>query len=939
MPWEMAPAQPLTAPGESLAPRRQELLDFDWRFKPMPAPRLKDAVALTAWQWAKETPDMKEAVFKSDFTASAPEWQKTGTTGMQMQFIGYAWFRTVLPELPGPGRAVSFTHVDDNGEVFLNGKQVGSHSGWAASFVVNLDSAWNDSGPNVLAVRVQNTDGAGGIYGDTSAGHFDTAEVYSAANIDDSSWRVVQLPHDYVVEGGYDSQSDTSHGSMPVHPAWYRKNFTVGAEDAGKCVWLYFEGVFRDAQIYLNGKLVGRHPGGYTSFHIDISDAIRFGESNSLAVYVDPSGFEGWWYEGGGIYRHVWLNVADKTHVTPWGVFVVSDVANVTSKPSAKLRIETCVANRTEAEQLCTLISKVIDPRGHVAGLTTARLMIPPTPNPAEAIQTMLDSKDEDQPGNLHLGTKVEQEVSLASVQLWSLEERHRYTLVTEISRDGKVVDRHAQKFGVRTLRFDPKEGFFLNEKPVKLKGVCNHQDFIGVGIGMPDSLLYYRMQKLQEFGCNAIRCSHNPMTPAMYEACDELGLLVMDENRHPGSSISVKSWVGQPYDNTWHIASMVLRDRNHPSVIMWSMWNEEFAMQNTPFAREMMAALIQAVHKYDPTRPVTCANNSSAAQHAWKGGVAEAEDILGVNYTTEDYDILPRDFPDRMIYGSEIGSNCECRGIYATDYQAAHLTSYMAPDETWQPIGSRPHVAGGFYWTGFDYRGEPTPFGWPEINSNFGFLDMCGFPKDQAFYWKAWWRRDQPLVHIFPHWNWPAKIGRNVPVWCFSNCDEVELFLNGRSLGKKAMPEFRHLQWDNVFYEPGRLEAKGFVKGKRVAHKIIDTTGVPAAVKLRPHRARLRADGQDTVTVAVEIRDHQGRVVPTAANQVHFEIRGAGALAGVGNGDPSCQEPNQADFRSAFNGYCMVLVRANRRPGAIYLTAHAEGLAHASVRLSSSKM
>ncbi|HUZ08346.1 MAG TPA: glycoside hydrolase family 2 TIM barrel-domain containing protein [Candidatus Paceibacterota bacterium] len=936
-----APGGALTGGSGARAPRRSELLDFDWRFKPVPVVNLQDAVTVNQWVWTREqSGQTAEQMASPDLDTSGPDWNKTDTGNAstnhgQMDYVGYAWFRTSLPELTGPGRTISFIEVDDNAEVYLNGKLVDSHQGYSSSFMMNLDPAWKAGGPNVLAVRVQNTAGPGGIYGDVQLGRLPVSEQFFARDLDDRSWREVQLPHDYIVEGDYSSKADTGHGSLPVFPAWYRRKFSLKPADAGKCVWLYFEGVFRDAKIYVNGKMVSRHPGGYTSFHVDLTDAVRFDAENLLAVYVDPVDFEGWWYEGGGIYRHVWLNVADPVHVAPWGVYVTSEVADVTGAPSAKLRVETMVANRTADTQDCSVVSTVLDPDGRVVGTATDNLAAAPSPVPADARKKILTSSDMDQPSGLHTGTTLVQQINLSSARLWSLEKRNRYTVVTEVSRDGKVVDRHAQKFGIRTLRFDPNDGFFLNEKPVKLNGVCNHQDFVGVGIGMVDSLLYYRMKRLQEFGCNAIRCSHNPMTPAMYEACDELGLLVMDENRHPGSSVAGKSWVGQLYDDTWHTESMVLRDRNHPSVIMWSMWNEESAIHNTPFGREMMAALIQTVHKHDQTRPVTCANNSGAARQAWRGGVADAEDLLGVNYNSQDYDILHLEYPAKMVFGSEIGSNTECRGVYQTDRVAAHQTSYMAPDGSWEPLGSRKFVAGGFYWTGFDYRGETTPFNWPEINSNFGFLDMCGFPKDMAFYWKAWWQKDQPLVHIFPHWNWPGKEGQNVPVWCFSNCDEVELFLNGRSLGKKSMPEFRHLQWNEVAYAPGRLEAVGYIKGQIAARKVVETTGAPAAIKLIPDRTRLLADGQDTVPIAVAVVDAQGRVVPTADNKISFDVSGSGTNAGVGNGDPSCHEPNQAGYRSAFCGYCMVLAQAARTTGALRVTARSPGLSDATVQLA----
>ncbi len=916
-------------------PRRAELLDFDWRFKPLPTQHVEDAVPLNKWVWAYETPEIKDAAAKPDFNPSGPDWHDTDTDNRgQMDRRGFAWFRATLPDVPGPNRTVTFTHVDDSCEVFLNGQKIGTHHGWSSPFAIALDSAWNASGPNVLAVRVENNDGPGGIYGPAALGRMPAKEVYFAADLDDSSWRPVQLPHDYVVEGEYSSKEDTGHGSLPVFPAWYRRKFTLRPEDAGKCVWLYFEGAYRNALIYLNGAPVSRNPGGYISFHVDLTDVVKFDSENVLAVYIDPTDFEGWWYEGGGIYRHVWLNVAEKTHIAPWGVYVVSDVSNVASNPSAKLRLETTVANRAADTQSCQLLSIIRDPSGQEVARASTSVDVPSVPIPADARQKILDSDDIDMPSYLHTGAKFVQEIDLPSVRLWSLEERNRYTVETQLLRDGKILDRHLQKFGVRTLRFDPNDGFFLNEKSVKLNGVCNHQDFVGVGVAIPDSLFYYRMKKLQEFGCNAIRCSHNPMTPAMYEACDELGLLVMDENRHPGSAVATKAWTGQPYDNTWHVESMVLRDRNYPSVIMWSMWNEEFAIQNNSYARELMAALKEAVHKHDATRPVTCANNSNAEHGAWKGGSADTEDLLGVNYNYQDFDPLHQDYPGKMLFGSEIGSNLEARGIYHTDKAAAHQSSYMAPDDSWETIGLRQFAAGGFYWTGFDYRGETTPFDWPEINSNFGFLDMCGFPKDQAYYWKAWWQQDQPLVHLFPHWNWPDKLGKGIDVWCFSNCEEIELLLNGQSLGRKKMQRFRHLRWNDVTYAPGRLEARGYNQGQPVATALVETTGAPAAIKLTPDRTRLRADGQDTAAIAVSIVDSQGRVVPTAGHKITFAITGQGSNAGVGNGDPASHEPNQADYRSAFNGWCMVLARAARTPGQIQITARAETLQAATLTL-----
>jgi beta-galactosidase len=918
----------------ALPPRRLELLDFDWRFKPMPPITMENCVTLEHWFWTQETSEHGEDFSRADLSVASPEWQTVNPDQMNVSFTGYAWFRTVLPDISGPGRAVSFTHVEDICEVHLNGQTLDAlHGWWSASFTVNLDRAWKVGGPNVLAVRVRNDGRPGGIRGAVQLGKVAATESCFSPGCDDRAWRQVQLPHDYIVEGQYRAKADTDHGALPVYPAWYRRKFSLDTVDRDKCVWLYFEGVFRDARVYVNGQFISRHPGGYTSFHVDLTDAVRFDAENLLAIYVDPTNYEGWWYEGGGIYRHVWLNIADQVHVAPWGVHVTSEVADVTGIPSAKLCIETLVANRTNAHQNCTVTSTVLAPDGQVVAKVQDELRVAPSSPPPGQREKILAADDVNQPSLLHSGTRLVQTANLASAKLWSLEERNRYTVLTEISWRDKIVDRHTQKFGIRTLRFDADQGFYLNEKPVKINGACVHQDFAGVGIGLTDSLWYYRMKRLQEFGCNAIRCCHNPM-PAMYEACDELGLLVMAENRHPGSSVAGKFMPGQSFENTWHVESMILRDRNHPSIIIWSMWNEEITIQNTPLARQLMTALRQAVHKHDQTRPVTCANNGRAQSGAWLGGVAEAEDLLGVNYNYGNYDILHREFPDKMIFGSEIGSKMECRGIYQTDPTTAHLSSYVAPDDSWAPLASRPFVAGGFYWAGFDYRGETTPFHWPEVTSNFGFLDLCGFPKDAAYYWKAWWQRDVPLVHIFPHWNWPGKEGQNVPVWCFSNCDEVELFLNGRSLGKQAMPEFGHLQWDHVAYEPGRLEARGYKNGQPVGTKTLETTGAPAGLRLTPDRAQLLADGQDTVPVMVAVVDAQGRVVPDASNKIYFKISGAGVNAGVGNGDPSCHEPDQSGSRSAFNGYCLLLVRAARTGGMIQVVAQSPGLADASVRL-----
>ncbi len=898
--------RPLPRQGGAL-PRRVELIDDDWLFHADKVVMVGKPV--TGWEWMPGTPDQETMMLSPD-AASLTGWKSTTPGDNTLAPNSYGWFRASLPNLKGSGKVLQFGAVDDNGTVFLNGKRLLHHEGWSSPFMVDLDHAWNEHGPNTVVVLVQNVDGPGGITGPVSLGMLPPGDDFRSADFKDTHWRKVQLPHDYIVEGEYSKTADAGHGSLPVYPAWYRKHFSVPSSDLGKCVWLYFEGIFRSATIFLNGAKVHFQDGGYNSFHVDISQHLRYGEKNVLAIHVDPTGFEGWWYEGGGIYRHVWLNVADPVHVAPWGVYVTSEVKNISTAPSAKLTVETRLVNQSGKRAEVRISTIIVAPDGTHVGSTGGAVTV--------------EANGEQ---------RVIHYVDVKHAMLWSLEERHLYNAVTTVERDGHLIDKHTQRFGIRTLKFDPDYGFFLNDKSVKLQGTCNHQDFAGVGIGMPDSILYWRMAQLKEkLGCNAIRCSHNPMSPAMYDACDELGLVVMDEIRHPGDYPAAKASVGMPYHNTAHVESMILRDRNHPSVIMWSLSNEEWQVQGNTFGRDMFAYLMKAVHKHDRTRPLTSAVNAGP-DHGWLVGYGAVEDILGVNYNYQDYDFLHSKYPNKMIFGSETASDVSCRGNYTTNNVAAHITSMMSPEGSWRPLAQRKFVAGGFCWTGFDYRGEPTPYGWPEINSNFGLLDMCGFPKDDAFYYLAWWKPQEPLVHIFPHWNWPGQEGTTRSIWCFSNCEEVELFLNGKSLGSQTMPEWGHLEWNDVVYTPGTLEARGYRGGIVVATSRVRTTGAPAALHLKVGRTTLTADGEDIIPVEVAVVDRNGEVVPVADNLVHFSVTGAAVNGGVGNGDPSCHQPNQAAYRSAFNGICMVLVRSTHKSGVAKLTASSAGLQSAHLQ------
>ena len=883
--------------------RQHILMDADWRFNQDKSTALFNPTAASAWRWRVGQPGEEAAMTAAALDTTGGDW-KDAATGDDVFHgrAGFAWFRATLPALTAArGRTLHFEGVDDNATVYLNGQKLTHHEGWNDPFDVPLDAAWNAAGPNTLTVLVENTAGGGGItaaatLGVTPAGR---SSDPSRPDMSDAAWRIVHLPHDYVLESAFTPKGDASHGSLIPTPAWYRKTFTLPASDKGKALWLDFDGAYRDSEVYLNGTLLGEHPCGYTPFRYDISQTAHYGGRNVLAVQVSPQHEEGWWYEGGGIYRHVWLNVADPVHVAPWGTFVSTKMAEPGPDgmiSPATVSVKTTVdypSFYTLNGPAPRLISRVLDPVGRVVGNATEELRY----NPGAVTQT--------------------QQITVARPALWSIETPQRYTLHTEIQQGGRVVDATDTPFGIRTIRFDAEKGFFLNGKPVKIKGTCNHQDFAGVGVAMPDSLLLWRVKKLKEMGSNAYRMSHNPPTAELLDACDKLGMLVMDENRHLGDSP----------DNLAEVASMVQRDRNHPSVIMWSMCNEENGQQGKETGAAIFKAMRQTVLQNDPTRMV-----SSAMNGGWfDPGFRNVEDLMGVNYYPEVYDKFHAQYPNIPLFGSETASTLTTRGEYENNKERVFVSSYNLTEGAWKPIADRPFVAGGFAWTGFDYKGEPAPYQWPDINSHFGILDMCGFPKDNYFYYQAAWK-PAPLVHIFPHWNWPGKEGQPIRVVAFSNCEAVELFLNGVSLGRKPMPRNEHLDW-TVPYAPGTLAARGYNGEAVAATDTVKTTGAPAALRLTTDRTILTADGEDLTPIEVDVVDAQGRIVPTADNLVTFSVKGAGTIAGVGNGDPGDHDPDKGTRRKAFNGKCLVIVGATEKAGGIGLTATAPGLA--PVRLS----
>jgi beta-galactosidase len=733
---------------------------------------------------------------------------------------------------------------------------------------------------------------------------------------DDSAWKSVDLPHDWAVELPFKNDPLLPHhGAKPLgreYPetsiGWYRRIFDVPASDAGKRIAIEFDGVFRHDMVMFNGHYIGENFSGYAPFRFDLTDFANIGDKNILTVRVDATLGEGWFYEGAGIYRHVWLTKTAPLHVAQWGTYVKSEVRG----SSAVVSISAEVENQSDKEKVCRATSRIVDDSGKVVATAQAK----PATVPGWGSYTF------------------ESQTSVNHPSLWSVEEPNLYRVINSVESDGSVTDRDETTFGIRTVRFDAGKGFFLNGKPVKMKGTCNHQDHAGVGAALPDRLQYYRIERLKEMGSNAYRTSHNPPTPELLDACDHLGMLVMDETRMMSSD---PEGLGQ-------LERLVRRDRNHPSVVIWSLGNEE-REQGTDRGARIATTMKRLVRKLDPTRLVTIAMNGS-----WGKGVSNVVDVQGFNYagaggnggrdTGKNIDDFHQKFPKLPTVGSETASVTSTRGIYVKDKEKGYVSAYdvnfpgytMSSEGWWRVFDERPFVAGGFAWTGFDYRGEPSPYGWPCVSSHFGIMDICGFPKDVYYYYQSWWGA-KPVLHLFPHWNWNGKEGEEIDVWCFTNLDSVELFLNGTSLGAKTVEHNSHAEW-KVKYAPGMLEARGLKTRQVVLTAKRETTGAPAKLVLRPDRQKIAGNGEDVSVIAVEVVDAQGRLVPIASNEVTFKVDGPARLIGVGNGDPSCHESDKGNKRSAFNGLCMGIVQALKQPGEIRVEASGDGLETASVTI-----
>jgi beta-galactosidase len=782
------------------------------------------------------------------------------------------------------------------------------------------------------------------------AGH---ANGPASPRFDDSAWSRIDLPHDWALDLPFvDNPALVGHGAKPLgreYPetsiGWYRREFVLPAGDAGRRISVEFDGIFRNATVFFNGHFIAENMSGYAPLNLDLTDFANFADKaamdraaadqariekagtdaaavasikagmqapglNVLVVRVDATLDEGWFYEGAGIYRHAWLTKTAPVHIARWGNYVRSDFGAVTGvvthADQVTVHLSTEVINDSDVDVVGRVHAALVDD----AGKTVATAVSDPATIEARDATTFV----------LH--------TTVWHPDIWSLDSPNMYRAVTTVEVDGATVDRDTEMFGIRTVRFDADKGFFLNGKPVKIKGTCNHQDHAGVGEAIPDRIQAYRLERLQWMGSNACRTSHNPPTTEFLDACDRMGMLVLDETRMMSSNPEGMS----------ELERLIKRDRNHPCVVLWSLGNEEPEQGNTRGAR-IVKTMKTLQQKLDPSRLSTAAMNGG-----WGGvGISNVLDVMGCNYSDGLIDKFHLDYPKQPMIGTETASTVATRGIYANDKARGYVSAYdtekprwgNTAEEWWSFYDQREWLAGGFAWTGLDYRGEPTPYGWPCISSHFGILDTCGFAKDTAYYYKAWWGAE-PLLHLLPHWNWEGREGQEIEVWAYCNQESVELFLNGASLGSQPVKKNGHLVW-KVKYAPGVLEARASRGGRVVLTDQRETAGPAAKIVASADRPRIVANGQDLVVINVAIVDAQGRQVPEANNKVAWTVEGPGSVIGVGNGDPSCHEPDRATERSAFNGLCMAVVQSKRgQAGTIAVTATSPGLEKMTVTVIS---
>jgi beta-galactosidase len=786
---------------------------------------------------------------------------------------------------------------------------------------------------------------------------------YLRREFDDRGWRQLNLPHDWGIEGPFDQALSGETGKLPwAGVAWYRKHLNVPAGDKGKQLYLDIDGAMAYASVWVNGRFVGGWPYGYASFRVDLTPSIEFGQDNVIAIRLDNPPDSSRWYPGGGIYRNVWLVKSGPVHVSQWGTFVTTPEV---TPDGASIDLKVTLENHTGSEASVSIRSQVYEINS--AGLKST--------NPATAFPTV-SARIAPEMRSVHTAS-----ASIKKPKLWSLEHPNLYASVTTIQIGAKVVDRYETVFGIRTFKFDVDKGFFLNGKHAPLNGVCNHHDLGALGTALNTRALERQLQIMKEMGVNAIRTSHNPPAPELLELCDRMGLLVMDEAFDAWRRAKKKNDYHLIFDD-WHqkdVRALVRRDRNHPSVILWSIGNE-IGEQGSPEGHKLAAELRQIVHEEDLTRPVTAGANNLQAGY---NGFQKTVDVFGYNYKPTEYGKFRQANPAIPLFASETASTVSSRGEYffpvvedkllgRADFQVSSYDLY-APRWAWPPdvefkgLDEFPFTAGEFVWTGFDYLGEPTPYGGdsttllnftdaaeqgqmakelkelgkikvPSRSSYFGIVDLAGFKKDRFYIYQARWRPDLPMAHILPHWNWPDRVGQVTPVHVYTSGDEAELFLNGESLGRKKREQSQYrLRWDEVKYEPGELRVVAYKNGKKWAEDVMKTAGAPAKLSMKADRSTIKADGQDLSFVTVSITDKAGLLVPRSKNRIRFEISGPGEIVAVDNGDATNHETFQSKERNAYNGLCLVIVRTKAgRPGPITLTARSESLPTAELHIAS---
>ena len=745
-------------------------------------------------------------------------------------------------------------------------------------------------------------------------------------DFDDSDWRDLDVPHDWSIEGEFSKEHPATPGggALPGGIGWYRKTFKLPESENDKLSFIDFDGVYMNSDVWINGHFLGHRPYGYISFRYDLTPYLNYGDAkNVLAVRVDNSlQPNSRWYSGSGIYRNVWLVRTSRVFVDHWGTFVTTPTV---SPDSADVNAKTTVMNASRVGETVTLTSVILDADGNRVAQASS-----------------------DQTIDKNTSVEFSHDLDVQNPELWSIESPTLYTRHTRVAVNGKIVDDYKTPFGIRTFHFDVEKGFSLNGQSMKILGVCMHHDLGCLGSAINVRALERQLEILKDMGCNAIRTAHNPPAPELLDLCDRLGFIVMDE--------AFDMWKMQKttydyslYYDEWHkddLVDFIKRDRNHPSVFIWSIGNE-IREQWDESGIAMAQELAGIVRKLDNTRPITSGlNYPEPDNYIIRSG---ALDLIGFNYHHRQFVEFPDTFPGEKFIGAETGSALATRGAYDMPSDSLRIwpKDWRVPEKynkdytcssydncrvgwgsthlaTWKLIATHDYLSGMFYWTGFDYLGEPTPYTWPARSSYFGIVDLAGFPKDAFYFYQAEWT-DKPVLHLFPHWNWQS--GDTVDVWVYTNLGKVELFLNDQSLGaKEKSGNDPHLWW-RVHYEPGEIRAVGTQADGETLTKAVKTAGEPAALQLTADRNAIQADGQDLSFVTITVLDADGTIVPKADNLIQFEISGPGVIAGVDNGHQISHEPFKADYRKAFNGQCLAVIQSTGEKGEIELIAASDGM------------